>query len=266
MQPAPDSHPRLFSIPGPSAIRVTLNHAICGKLTGDLTVDEIIGGTSPYSYTLDGNAFTPGLSFKSLQPGSHTILVKDKYGCIYFRDFEIIYRPQTKIYVTPKDTTVCYDEHVPLTVSGGVNQLQNLNWNIPAQGSNAVFTASSSRRIIVTARDVNNCFVSDTSFVQAEACNPPEKCLSIPNAFTPNYDGINDVLVPIANGCRISSIHFQVYDRWGNLVFESNQMIKGWNGYYKGNPAIAGVYVYMCTFVAEDGVERQQKGTLSLIR
>lgn len=69
------------------------------------------------------------------------------------------------------------------------------------------------------------------------------KVIFIPNAFTPNNDGINDVfhIMPIEN-YKVNK--FSIYNRWGKLMFETNDARNGWDGTFGGEPAPSGVYVY----------------------
>ena len=76
---------------------------------------------------------------------------------------------------------------------------------------------------------------------------PPEPVnenIYIPNAFSPDGDGLNDEFKVIGNSDNISTFHMYIYDRWGTLVFESSDISAGWDGKYKGNPSPTGAYVY----------------------
>lgn len=92
----------------------------------------------------------------------------------------------------------------------------------------------------------------------------------IPNSFSPNSDGNNDVFYPRGKG--ISYIkRFRVYNRWGEEVFKqlafySNDLSKGWNGLYKGTPAKEDVYVYVVEVICENGQALTFKGDVTLIR
>ena len=66
--------------------------------------------------------------------------------------------------------------------------------------------------------------------------------LYIPTAFTPNGDGLNDEFKAVGEG--VDFFHLNVYDRWGNLIFESNQIEMGWNGQVNGQLAQSGFYSY----------------------
>jgi gliding motility-associated-like protein len=90
--------------------------------------------------------------------------------------------------------------------------------------------------------------------------------LAVPTAFTPNHDGRNDFLYPL-NAIKAEKLDFKVYNRWGQLVFETRNWKYGWDGSFKGLPQAAGVYVWFLSYVDRDTKEsRQMKGTAALIR
>jgi gliding motility-associated-like protein len=251
---------------GPAAIDFTTTQAYCGELTGNIKVNEVQGGSSPYIYSIDGNGYVTSSVFTGILPGNHDLYVKDAYGCIHSQRLQVEHKPIAKINLLPADTTVCYDEILSLSLTGDISQVSGVIWNIPSQGVSALLKASEEKKVFVTITDNNNCIIRNTSIVKVKACNPSEKCIAIPTAFTPNNDGKNETLGPITNGCRVESISFQVYNRWSELVFETNKPGTGWNGIYKGIPQPADVYVFICKYVAEDRISRQQKGTFMLIR
>jgi len=90
--------------------------------------------------------------------------------------------------------------------------------------------------------------------------------LAVPNAFTPNNDGKNDFLYPL-NAIKAENLNFKVFNRWGQLIFETKNWKQGWDGTYKGRQQAAGVYVWFLSYVDRDTKEsRQMKGTVVLIR
>lgn len=86
----------------------------------------------------------------------------------------------------------------------------------------------------------------------------------VPNTFSPNGDGINDVLY--VRGIKMESIYFAVYNRWGEKVFETNDKNKGWDGIYRGRPADNGVFGWYLKVKCYDGQEHFKKGNVTLIR
>ena len=95
--------------------------------------------------------------------------------------------------------------------------------------------------------------------------------LSIPNAFTPNGDGRNDVFY-VAGGPEGSRLaDFSIYNRWGQKVFQvhdcpTGDPAYGWNGRINGQAAVAGTYVYSAVLVVAGGVRRAYQGTVILLR
>ncbi|SIN74655.1 T9SS type B sorting domain-containing protein [Chitinophaga niabensis] len=87
----------------------------------------------------------------------------------------------------------------------------------------------------------------------------------VPTAFTPNNDGLNDLLRPVVMG-KVNKYLFSVYDRWGTLVFRSNEVYKGWDGKINQANATAGAYIWSCVYQLEGEPEQIIKGSAVLIR
>lgn len=91
------------------------------------------------------------------------------------------------------------------------------------------------------------------------------RALKIPNAFTPNGDGRDDIF-RIPPGVQFNLQELAIFDGWGNKIFTSNDRNSGWDGTYHGEPATAGVYVYLITGKTLAGTPLFLKGTVLLIR
>jgi gliding motility-associated-like protein len=104
------------------------------------------------------------------------------------------------------------------------------------------------------------CIATDTVLVEVN-----EKCgdIFVPSGFTPNNDGTNDIL-RVRGNC-IKELDFKVFDRWGELVFQTSDQTIGWDGTFKGKPALAGVYVYYINAVVK-GANINSQGNTTLIR
>jgi gliding motility-associated-like protein len=87
----------------------------------------------------------------------------------------------------------------------------------------------------------------------------------MPTGFTPNNDGKNDLIKPIFFG-HVVKYKFWIYNRWGQLIFETTDLDKGWNGLYKGEDQSSGVFVWVCSYQLEGNPEKREKGTFVLIR
>ena len=117
----------------------------------------------------------------------------------------------------------------------------------------------------LTVTDSNGCienYVGSLLNLEDDSCD--DTYLFVPNVFSPDGNGVNDVLY--VDGKNILAVNLQIYNRWGNLVFESNSLSKGWDGTYKGQPVNQGVFVYLVTGRYKDGEEFEQKGTITVVR
>ena len=103
---------------------------------------------------------------------------------------------------------------------------------------------------------------SDTACLPVDVVINP--LLDVPNAFTPGRFGQNAVVK--VQGFGITALTFRIYNRWGQVVFESNNPDMGWDGNYKGNPQPMDVYAYTVDATFFDGKRTTKKGDITLIR
>ncbi|MBL0359343.1 MAG: gliding motility-associated C-terminal domain-containing protein [Chitinophagaceae bacterium] len=87
----------------------------------------------------------------------------------------------------------------------------------------------------------------------------------MPNAFTPNGDGINDIFRPILVGIN-STDYFRIYNRYGQAIFETSRFMEGWDGTFKGLNQPAGAYVWMLKGKGKNGRAVEMKGSVILVR
>jgi gliding motility-associated-like protein len=127
---------------------------------------------------------------------------------------------------------------------------------------NPVATPESSTWYVLSSTSAAGCVGIDSVFIIV--VEPPP--VIIPNAFTPNGDGLHDVLHPVVLGDLVGEISFTIVNRWGETVFRSNDANSGWDGTYKGKPQELGSYVYIFVYVDPAGNRFETKGTISLMR
>src|SRR5690606_1978873 len=144
--------------------------------------------------------------------------------------------------------------------------------------ANPIATPTVSTDYMITAFDQYGCsdsslvlvvVVSDTSFTPDSDTIPLcRTAFYIPNAFSPNGDGNNEVFYVYGKGVR--QMHLKIFNRWGELVFETDNLNNGWDGTYKGELQTAGVYVYHVKAVFCDGStitpHEYKKGSVTLFR
>ena len=110
----------------------------------------------------------------------------------------------------------------------------------------------------------NNIGCADTAIQTIGVVN---NCyIAVPNAFTPNGDGLNDFLFP-TNAYKATNLQFKIFNRFGQLLFSTTNWTQKWDGKFKGQPADPGTYVWLLQYTNIDtGLRIDQKGTTVLIR
>jgi gliding motility-associated-like protein len=102
----------------------------------------------------------------------------------------------------------------------------------------------------------------DTAYLNLEV--ESQEFVFFPNAFTPNDDQKNDRYLISYLGIR--NFHIAIYDRWGQLMYESSDINEGWDGTTKGEACTADVYVYAATYTNKKGLPRSKSGNITLLR
>jgi len=119
--------------------------------------------------------------------------------------------------------------------------------------------------ILVRATGQSTCQTSaNSTALTGKAENPLGNEVYIPNVFTPNNDGKNDIF--LAYGTTIAAMNMNIYTQWGQLIYQVNSTTTGWDGTYKGVAQPNGVYVYVIEVELTDGTRVLKKGTVTLIR
>ncbi|MBI4929939.1 MAG: gliding motility-associated C-terminal domain-containing protein [Bacteroidetes bacterium] len=161
--------------------------------------------------------------------------------------------------ITTATTTITLGSTVQITASGGGNYL----WNTGETTASISVSPTSTTVYCVTTTDASGgCADSACISIKVEL---PCGDFFLPNAFSPNGDGKNDLFKP-RNIC-IKDIDFKIYNRWGNLVFETTDITIGWDGSTpKGKNGNEGVYAYEITGHFNDGTLIDKKGTVTLMK
>jgi gliding motility-associated-like protein len=152
------------------------------------------------------------------------------------------------------DTTLCADDEVSLVVS----DWETVLWS---NGSNAPAIQAGPGTWWVQVIDGTGCVAADTVVIAEDLCDVP-----IGNTFTPNGDGVNDVMTLTDPGGR--SLSFNVYNRWGQLVFSRSAQVVQWDGRSGTTAEVlpAGVYYYVLERLQADGRTDGRSGYIQLIR
>ena len=260
----PDS--AIVNILAPLTFTDTTVAPVCPPInTGSISVLNISGGTAPYSFSWNGQ---PGFStLSNLAAGYYYLLVTDANGCSVPDSFNLQYQYNISVTAGP-GSTIQLGNHTEITCTSNPSTGLSYNWT-PGEGldcSTCQTTGAQPVRTMffyITVQDSNGCTANDSVLVTVI----PNYDLFIPNAFTPNGDGNNDYFEVFGNKAAIIYWQVEVFNRWGEKVFESNDINFGWDGTYKGKLQDPGVFIYEAkvTFL-DDHTRNNYKGSLTLIR
>ena len=147
------------------------------------------------------------------------------------------------------------------------------NWTPPTGLSatnifNPIFNHNNSTNYLITITSPNGCKVVDTISVLVKPTEAPPTIKSdifVPKAWSPNRDGHNDRLRPIC--IRIKEIkYFRIFNRWGQLMYETNKIGEGWDGIFQNKAQISDVYTWTLEAYGEDGQHFKRAGNAVLLR
>lgn len=241
--------------------------AICTGTTAFLhgTVANL-SGTVNYAWTPTTGLADPTAVNTNANPDTtteYTLTVTDNYNC-NFTVTDII-----RVRVNPpvvafagNDTNAIYNRPHQMQATGGLSY----TWTPAAPLnnpfiSNPLATLKVDTYFTVTAKDDIGCADTDDIFIKVY--DGPNYYL--PNAFTPNGDGLNDIFRPIPVGIR-STEYFRVFNRYGQIMFETKEWMKGWDGTYKGKKQVSGTYVWTIKGIDKNGRVVEMQGTVILVQ
>ncbi len=263
-----------FNLDQPSVIQVDVSTNQLTCLTpldaGTITVEQISGGVAPYTYSTNGFTFVDSPVLEGYAAGQQVFYVKDEGGCV--KEFSAtIDGPGELLVELDDDMVIDLGETVNLDVY--VNQADvSYQWSPAGIMScndcpqpnvqpvdNTLFT--------VTVTDTYGCTESADIFIEVFK----KRKVFVPNAFSPDGDGINDNFVPFAgNDVRLIK-EFQVFDRQGNNVYAALNILPsdlslGWDGTFKGKQMQPAVFVWFAKIEFIDNEVEVFKGDVVLLK
>jgi len=195
--------------------------------------------------------------FNVTAPGSYWVKVIDNNNCsssdtVLLKE---IFQPPAN-FLKQADSLCQFDK---ISIGPSANY-SSYTWST---GSMQQFiTVEKAGSYILTVKDNNGCSGIDTTRIIEKICHTG---VYIPTAFTPNNDGLNDLFRARVYG-KTTSFKLEVYNRYGERIFETTDPDAGWNGTYKGTPQSTSVFVWQCFYQLTGEKHAFKKGTVVLIR
>lgn len=226
------------------------------------------GSPAPYEYSIDGTNFYASEQFINLPAGSYKLIIRDSEGCTLDTTVQVFEPIKPTVTILPQDSTINPGETITLASSLSdytAADIHLYSWS-PFNGLNCTDCAAVlatpyvTTSYTLTVNYLAGCSVSQS--VTVYVGNGDD--FYAPNAFTPNGDGNNDVFA--IYGAGLVKANLQIFNRWGEKIFDSANQWSGWDGTYKGAPQNPGVYTYQVQAVYLNGKTKEKKGTVTLIR
>ncbi len=235
------------------------------QATGSITITAS-GGIGNYTYTINGRPAQSTNSFANLASGTYTITVQDAFCGITTQSVTVGTLASPNVNAGP-DKIMVDGYPVYLEGSSSTSNLTTVAWTPSSTlvGANsfkplAKPTTTTTYTLSVTA--ANGCTSTDNAVVTVLPY-----CIKPLDAFTPNKDGTNDLwLVTAFGGTCVGRVYVNVFNRYGNVVYKSDNYTNNWDGTYNGKPVPDGTYYYVIDYRLINGESIVMRGDLTIIR
>jgi gliding motility-associated-like protein len=224
--------------------------------------DVVYLSTTQNFNQIDWTTGESGIQIAVTSSGNYGVTVVSSGGCTASKNIDIDFLPKPMVEAGDNIASDCVNGVLLQGIGDGTP-----TWE-PALGLSNVNTFDvkafpTNTTIYYLTVDNGTCKATDSLIVSAECSS-----VYMPSAFTPNGDGLNDVFK--AFGMDLQDFKLVIYNRWGEKIFQSQDIDLGWDGTYKGAPSPLGLYIWELEAADKNGKpllnEIQRRGTVSLVR
>jgi len=232
-----------------------------GDSSGSVSFTDLQGGTglySDYEWIKDFNFYSSDPILPSAQAGFYQLTITDDYGCNTTKSIDVHQPDQLSLTLTGDTATVDLGS-IDLTVEGGIEPYTYL-WNTGATTQDLDPLGGGLYTVEVT--DDNDCKATGEIFLEVHFR------LMAPTAFSPNGDGVNDEFVIHPIGTDLDEFEMTIYNRFGEIVFETTDPAEFWNGKLNNTDDLmpTEVYTWIANLTYIGGESVLDKGTITLLR
>jgi gliding motility-associated-like protein len=247
-----------------------------GNADGYAQLLNIQGGVPPYSHSINGGSFTSAQVFDQLSGGTYQVVTQDSLGCNYSSNFTIPEGNNLQVSLGP-DRIIELGDSIQITGRVNINpaDITAIIWNnagpSSCSGTGCLSLLDSpyrDTRYTIEVMDTNGCIAYDELLIQVIT----NTGLYIPNAFSPNGDGLNDIFMIMGKTTGLKTIaDFSIYTRWGEKVYQvqnflPNDPAYGWDGTFRNQILNPQVLVYQIKVEKIDGAVEYLEGGVTLMR
>jgi gliding motility-associated-like protein len=224
----------------------------------------ISGGSGEYTFEWAGpeNFYSTNeiIGFSNItqqNAGIYTLTVTDTIDCVESKSVDVIVSENPIIAFAGQDTIFAQSGFILEAGSGYESYL----WNTAETTESITIYDEGLYSVIVSTNQ--SCESSDSVRVLFEV--DLKTAFYLPNAFSPDGDGLNDEFKPVEKYDFVKTYQISIFNRWGQLIFETQNISQGWDGTYQGNPVEKGSYVYKIVFTAYPDYTKQQVATGNVV-
>ena len=265
-----DSAPVLLKVRPKLAVKaITLNNPVC--YGNPVTINAIgTGGDSlHYKYQwVDDGATSDSLTEKAFQSGWHKVVLSDNCSPVSATDsvyVTVAQHVKAAFNWSPNPNSI---EKRPVSFMNESSNAVSYLWTFGDNDSSKlvspdhIYADTGHYRVMLIAYGLNNCY-TDTAYVTVNILSN-QISIFIPNAFSPNGDGVNDLFD--ISGVGIKSYTYNIYNRWGEHLFEATPGHTGWDGTFKGVQVPESIYIYQLDVTDIEGLHHYLSGNITLMR
>jgi gliding motility-associated-like protein len=243
-----------------------------GDASGSISILSVTGGTPDYMYAINGNPPQASGVFEGLGSGLYTILVTDALGCSYTESFTVPEGLLLSIDIGP-DIELELGDSIVLGASISLpwSQIDSIVWT-PAEILSCTHCPSPLlyglyNSVITATVYSGTCEADDAIVLRVDI----DANIYIPNIFSPNGDGINDLVTVFGDHRVRRVVYFEIFDRWGNKVYVDENFLpndpqRGWDGSFRDKEMNPAVFVYTAQAELINGQFVTRRGDITLIR
>lgn len=237
-----------------------------GFTDGEISI-RAKNGVGPYIFSIDnGNNFSGDSVFGSLRSGRYNVVIKDVNQCTIEKKNLRMTQPEplrvNRVSTVPVACSDVKNGRVSFDVAGGTPPYAYAVPGFVSQQEDSVIRKLDQGNYTYEVTDIRSCIVEGDFSVSKEW---RDCAVFMPNAFSPNGDGINDLFRAVVHD-DLSDFRMQIYGRWGQMIFETQTPEKGWDGTQKGQPVPTGAYLWVVTYTDSKNQAIKQTGSLVVVR
>jgi len=258
------------------AVIISQDPSCFGDLNAIINVNQVIGGTPPYQYSLNHAAFSANSVYNNLAAGNYDITLQDANGCKW---------DTTIVLVEPSAISIDVGQDIELGLGESADiqallhlpssQLDTLIWSpagiiecYDALCLEGIVHAANSVTLSATVYDEYGCQESDNLIITVDK----DRKIYFANVFSPNGDDVNDIFFVQGDDGQIVNIKkFIIFNRWGETLFETSNVFpndpsKGWDGRFQEEMMNPGVFAYFAEVTYIDKLTLVYTGNITIVK